>query len=496
MVSTRRLVASAVVLSGLALADTCSTIKEISNIEVTDPLDLSYLSEQSDYWSTSCSSLKPSCIIFPKDAEEVSAIVKILNNNTENFAIKSGGHNPNNGWSSVQGGPLISTQKIKQVILDSETGVARVGPGQRLDSISAELQGTGWTFVGGRIGNTGVGGLVLGGGLSYMSAQYGWAASSVLEYEIVLANGTITTASATQNADLFKALKGGGNNFGIVTTYVLQTYRQADIFGGNLVFLRSPETDAKLLKAVRDFTEYNLDDKAAVIVTAERGNIDLIDTWILFLFYDGVEVPEAIFKNFTDVGPLLDTTKVQTYADLMAGSNWVIVKGSVVQIGTETIPMPSAEDSVKVMGGIHDHWRNITDTTLLELGIIASIAYQPFPKRIAEAAKERSPDLIDADDAGNRLILELNYSFIPQGDYGKMDETLQQTYGGIRERVLGWQADGTLPDIYLPIFMNYGFHQQDYFARLRPENRAFAHSVSESVDPTGFFRTRIGGWKP
>lgn len=427
MVSSWGLFASAALLSGLALADTCSTLKATSNIDVTDPLDLSYITEQADYWSTSCSSMLPSCIIFPKDADEVAAVVKILNNNAENFAIKSGGHNPNNGWSSVQGGPLISTQQMKQVILDQETGIARVGPGQRLDSISAELQGTGWTFVGGRIGNTGVGGLVLGGGLSYMSAQYGWAASSVLEYEIVLANGTIATASATQNADLFKALKGGGNNFGIVTTYVLQLYRQGDVFGGNLVFLRTPETDAKLLQAVRDFTDYNDDDKAAVIVTAERGNIDLIDTWILFLFYDGAVVPEGIFKNFTDAGPLLDTTRVQTYASLMAGSNWVIVKASVVQIGTETIPMPSAENGVKVMEGIHAHWRNITDTVLLEPGIVASIAYQPFPKRIAEAARERSPDLIDADDAGNRLILEMNYSFVPQGDYDKMDLILQQT---------------------------------------------------------------------
>ncbi|KAI2636578.1 FAD-binding domain-containing protein [Hypomontagnella submonticulosa] len=496
MISTWGIVASIAVLSGLAVADTCSTLKDISNIDVADPLELSYIDEQNEYWSTSCSALKPSCILFPKDADEVAAIVKVLNNNTENFAIKSGGHNPNNGWSSVQGGPLISTQKMKQVILDSETGIARVGPGQRLDSISAELQGTGWTFVGGRIGNTGVGGLILGGGLSYMSAQYGWSASSVLEYEIVLANGTIATASATQNPDLFKALKGGGNNFGIVTTYVLQLHPQGDVFGGNLVFLHSSETDAKLLKAVRDFTEYNDDDKAAVIVTAERGNIDLIDTWILFLFYDGPVVPEGIFKNFTDVGPLLDTTKVQTYASLMGGSNWVIVQGSVVQIGTETIPMPSAANGVKVMEGIHAHWRNMSDSVLLEPGIVASIAYQPFPKRIAQAARERGGDLIDADDEGHRLIIEMNYSFLPQSDYEKMDVTLQQTYGGVRERVLGWQQDGTLPDIYLPVFMNYGFHQQDYFARLRPENRAFAHAVSESVDPNGFFRTRIGGWKP
>lgn len=131
--------------------------------------------------------------------------------------------------------------------------------------------------MGGRIGNTGVGGLILGGGLSYMSAQYGWSASSVLAYEVVLADGSIATASATEHEDLFKALKGGGTNFGIVTSYLLQTYRQGDIYGGNLVYARTEKTDKKLLKAVRDFTEYNIDDKAAVIVTAERTNLNLVD---------------------------------------------------------------------------------------------------------------------------------------------------------------------------------------------------------------------------
>lgn len=237
-------------LLGLAGADTCSTVAATSSIDVKYPISPAYSIEQSDYWSSSCAALKPTCIMFPQSAEEVAVIVRVLNDNGETFAIKSGGHNPNNYFASVRGGPLISTQKMDQVLLDRETGVARVGPGIRLDEIAAQLQGTGWTFVGGRIGNTGVGGLVLGGGLSYMSAQYGWAASSVIEFEVVLANGTVTTASATRNSDLFRALKGGGNLFGIVTTYLLQTYRQGNIYGGNLVYLRSPATDAKLVSSI------------------------------------------------------------------------------------------------------------------------------------------------------------------------------------------------------------------------------------------------------
>ncbi|KAF1951393.1 FAD-binding domain-containing protein [Byssothecium circinans] len=472
-----------------------SLLLALGYINVTRSIHPAYIEEQSQYWSTSCSALLPSCIIFPKSVEEVSTVVKILANTTEKFAVKSGGHNPNNYFSSVDGGPLISTEHLDQANLNQATGVVDVGPGNRLDGIAAKLQGSGWTFVGGRIGNTGVGGLVLGGGLSYMSAQYGWAASQVLEYEIVFANGTIGHVNEDY-ADLFKALKGGGNNFGVVTNYKLQAHPQANIWGGNLVYLRTPEKDKKLLKAVRDFTEYNTDPKAAVIVTAERANVNVVDSWIIFLFYDGPRPPTGIFANFTDANPLLDTTRERTYADLMASSNWVVLKGVVVDIATETIPLPSAENEVKVMESLHNHWRNVSETTLLELGIVASIAWQPFPKAIAKEARKRSPDLIDADDDVDRIIIEMNYAFLTLPNYEKMANTMEATYSGVRDRVLGWQADKTLPEAYLPVFMNYGFYRQDYFGRLRPESRALAKSVADEVDPEGLFRTRTGGWKP
>lgn len=481
-------------------ADTCSTLSTTTTIEVTSLLfgTVAYLAEQNEYWSTSCSALIPSCIIFPRSAAEVSAVLRVLSANDERFAVKSGGHSPNNGYASVDGGPLISTQRLDSVLLDTVTGIVTIGPGNRLDEVAAKLQGTGWTFSGGRIGNTGVGGLLLGGGLSYMSAQYGWSASSVLSFEVVLANGTIVTASATDHPDLFKALKGGGNNFGVVTSYTVQAYPQGTVWGGNLVFLATPDTDAKILKAVRDFTEYSADDKAAVIVTAERSNLNLVDSWILFLFYDGPSPPPDTFANFTSIGPLANTCRTQTYAELIGGSNWVIIEGSVVMIGTETIPLPSAANADEVLlDGIHAHWRNVSETTLLVPGIVASFAYQPFPKRVAAEARARSPDLIDCDEDADKLILEMNYSFVPQSEYERMADTMEATYSGIRERVVQWQAEGTLQGgVYLPLFMNYGFYRQDYFARLKPASRALARAVAERVDPDGLFRTRTGGWKP
>jgi len=83
----------------------------------------------------------------------------------------------------------------------------------------------------------------------------------------VFANGTIGKIRNDNYPDIFTALKGGGNNFGVVTNYRLQARRQGLVWGGNLVYLRTEGKDKKLLKAVRDFTEYNEDEKASVIVS-------------------------------------------------------------------------------------------------------------------------------------------------------------------------------------------------------------------------------------
>ncbi|KAH8648430.1 hypothetical protein BX600DRAFT_490161 [Xylariales sp. PMI_506] len=494
MPSIRKIGALLLPLVRLVQGDTCSEVAATTSVDVADPISLEYISEQDDYWSTSCSALLPSCILFPTTADEVAAIVKILATNNETFAVKSGGHSPNNYFSSVAGGPLISMSNFNEVVLDEDTGIVQVGPGLRLDEVAAKLDGTGWTFVGGRIGNTGLGGLMLGGGISYMSAEYGWAASSVVEYEIVLANGTITTVSAAENADLFQVLKGGGNMLGIVTTYTVQTYQQGDIYGGNLWFERSDEVDAQMLQAVRDFTEYNTDPKAAVIVTAERAYLDLLDTWLLFVFYDGTD-PQDAFKNFTDIGPTLSTATVQSYAELIENSNWVIVKGSVVDIGTETIPLPSSEHE-DVLEAIHAHWRNVSGSVQSELGIVASIAYQPFPKSVAAAAAARSPDLVGLTDDIDRIVVELDYSFVPQADYNAMADVMEDTYSGIRDIVLEGQAAGNLSQGYLPLYLNYGFYRQDYFGRLMPESAQLAAAVAAEVDPTGLFRDRTGGFRP
>lgn len=329
-----------------------------------------------------------------------------------------------------------------------------------------------------------------------MSTEYGWAANSIIEATVVLANASIVTVSNTSHHDLWLALRGGGNNFGIVTSYLLQAYPQGDIWGGNLEFDATPENTAALLTAVRNFTENYSDGKAGIIMTAERTLITLLDIWIIFLYYNGPEPPQGVFDEFLAIGPTINTCKTQRYADLLSGNNWAVLTGSVYTIGTETIPLPGKEDGPEIMQSIYDLWVNVSDTAKFVPGLIASIAFQPMPKEIARLARSKGGDLLDLDDDIDRIIVELDYSFTFKSDYDQIDLTMRATYDGIGDVVKGYQQSGQLPsDVYLPIFLNDGFYPQDYFGRMRPERLQLAQKVQAEVDPDEFWKERTGGFK-
>ncbi|KAI8948327.1 FAD binding domain-containing protein [Xylaria longipes] len=499
-ISTMRngLAVTVAALAAVASAQsTCDLVESQTSIESYARFEIQYTSEQTEYWSTSCGDLKPSCILMPTTTEEVAAIVSILATNNESFAIKSGGHNPNNYFASIDGGPLISTKKLDEVILDPVAQTVRVGPGNRWDDVSAALDGSGYTAVGGRIGNVGVGGYMLGGGLSFMSTEYGWAANSVLEYELVLANASVVQVTESQHPDLFMALKGGGNNFGIVTSYLLQAYPQGDVWGGNLIFDATPEVTKNILAAVRDFTENYDDEKAGIIVTAERTLATLLDIWVIFLYYNGPERPAGVFDKFFDISNFtLNTCKTQSMNSLLSGNNWAVLKGSVYTIGTETMPLPNEANGAEVMQKVFDHWVNVSDTVKFVPGVVASVAFQPLPKKLAQVAKDKGGDMLDVDADIDRIVLELDYSFWPNGSYSEIDQTMQNTYNGFKTIVEDYQDSGVLPkDVYLPLFQNDCFHPQDYFGRLKPEKLALARRVQADVDPKGFWKTRTGGFK-
>ena len=159
--------------------------------------------------------LRPKCILSPSSAHEVGQVLKIVRFLGCPFAIRSGGHNPNRGWASVDDqGVLIDLARLSSIEISSDRRTARIGPGLRWLEVYKAFDGTGVTVLGGRTPDVGVGGLILGGGISNFTSEFGLVCDKVVEFEVVLADSTVLTASSESNQDLFWALKGGGANFG------------------------------------------------------------------------------------------------------------------------------------------------------------------------------------------------------------------------------------------------------------------------------------------
>ncbi|KAJ2966666.1 hypothetical protein NUW58_g10612 [Xylaria curta] len=121
---------------------------------------------------------------------------------------------------------------------------------------------------------------------------------------------------------------------------------------------------------------------------------------------------------------------------------------------------------------------------------------EPLPKKLAQVAKDKGGDLLDVDADIDRIVLELDYSYLFEASTAKVDKTMRDTYNGFKTIIEGYQDSGLLAkDVQLPLFQNDCYYPQDYFGRLKPEKLALARRVQAEVDPNGFWKTRTGGFK-
>ncbi|KAG4433634.1 hypothetical protein IFR05_010880 [Cadophora sp. M221] len=182
----------------------------------------------------------PACIVTPTSASQVAQAISIINRHSCIFAVKSGGHSSVPGASNAPGGVTIDLSGIDDIDVSEDLESARIGTGNRWANVYGKLEALNRTVAGGRNSDVGVGGFVLGGGISYVSKRYGWAIDNVRNFLVVLANGSLTNINQASAPDLFFALRGGGNNFGIVTHFDMDIYPQGQIWGGQNFYLANP----------------------------------------------------------------------------------------------------------------------------------------------------------------------------------------------------------------------------------------------------------------
>jgi FAD/FMN-containing dehydrogenase len=193
---------------------------------------------------------KPALIAQCADVADVITAVKMARANGLRVSIRGGGHNAA-GLGVCDDGLVIDLAPIRYVRVDPASRTVRVGGGCKWSDVDHATHAFGLAVPSGIISTTGVGGLTLGGGMGHLTRKYGLTIDNLLAVDVVLADGSFVVASAEENADLFWAVRGGGGNFGVVTSFLFQAHPVGIVCAGPMLW--NLEDAADIMKWYREF---------------------------------------------------------------------------------------------------------------------------------------------------------------------------------------------------------------------------------------------------
>ncbi|KAI0388467.1 FAD-binding domain-containing protein [Xylariaceae sp. FL0594] len=430
--------------------------------------------------------LKPGCLLMPQTTSEVAAAVTALVKSSIKFAVRSGG---SNFWPSnnIDGGVTIDLGRINSIEYDPAIEAVKLGAGSISGQIYEKLAEHDRAVGAAREASVGITGLALSGGITLFTARYGFACDQVIAYEVVLADGRIVTADATgDHSDLFRVLKGGGNNFGIVTHMTMRAFPCKTIWGGGAMLPKTIFPQAA--EAIVDFTSRVTEDpdtnlvcmlcklnpEPVTIVAALYANMagverpPILDKWLAF--------PEmwTSYKKDNIVG-LLDTTEqAKNYY-----GNWF----TLCFKNDASIIMKAAE--------LHDILVEDLQAHIEGGDFKTQCVFQPLPLSFVQRS---------AEAGGNILGLEQHDSDGIVWGFHVMVRTrelvawafprLRRVYEGVRDFALS--VDGLLSWVTA----NYAHPTQEVFQSYGKENVKRMREAAAKYDPEGVFQHLCpGGFK-
>ncbi|TVY81095.1 FAD-dependent monooxygenase yanF [Lachnellula suecica] len=430
-------------------------------------------------WSTNCW-FSPRAILTPASAEQVSSILALVKFLGATFSVQGGGHHHNPGFTSNEGGVVIALSQLNKITISEDKTTAAIGPGLTWLDVYEALDPYGLTVTGGRVPKVGVPGLLLGGGLSFQNSEHGLSCAGVVDYEIVLSDSTIVHANATENTNLFWALKGGHANFGIVTTFTMATV-------SNKVWaearLYSPTQNAELIEALMKYhEEIEKNDKATLIFSATSQV-----TALVFFYTIPVENPEVFncYYSIPFMGKIVEPGCRTMYQVMRALEN-------LMQPGTLSHKMRTMTSlpDLEMYKAAQESWEN--QVLALEAAginhVYLTMVFQPIASSAIKACDVKG---------GNPLGLKAqNHNwFLILADYKNADdeETIIKSVRTIVDRAEEVsKKNGT----YLPFkYANYSSRDQNALASYGAENLARLREIALKYDAEEIFqRLQNGGW--
>jgi FAD binding domain/Berberine and berberine like len=408
-------------------------------------------------WSASIDK-RPGLIVRCSEAADVVRAVKFSRANNLLVAVKSGGHNVA-GRALCDDGIVIDLSAMNGVSVNPELHTVRVQAGALLGDVDRETHPHGLAVPTGVVSKTGIAGLTLGGGTGWLVRKYGLTCDNVLSCEVVTAEGELVTANNEINADLFWGLRGGGGNFGIVTSFLYRSHPVSTVLGGVIAYKR--DQAAAMLRYYRDFMPAAPDE-----LTAYAGLISMPDG------------TPAAGMMVCYCGDLTEDERV--LEPLRAF-------GSPVFDGIQPMPFPMMQKLVDEMSpdGTHNYWRSTFIRDLSDEVIDLIIEHgNRMESRLSRI-------VIQFFGGATGRVGPADTAFAQrQAEYNVGIET-QWTDAAESEKHIGWTR--TLSDALKPYSSNgyllnfLGDEEPDAVRAAFGSNHARLVELKTKYDPTNFF---------
>ncbi|KAH7029595.1 uncharacterized protein B0I36DRAFT_411611 [Microdochium trichocladiopsis] len=470
---------------------------------VTDLAPIVHLPDSPLYPALSPSTRKQSwCYVVPTSAEEVSGIVTTLRDAGSgagdwHVAIRSGGHG-GDLQNNLDQGVTIDLSRLNETVYDAAKGTASVGTGGRWLSVYDTLSEHGVSVTGGREGIVGVGGLVLGGGISWYTQREGFACDNAINFEVVLANGEIVDANKDCNADLWKALKGGSSNFGIVTRFDLAAYDISNISVVNRV-VNFTDIDA-VVDAVVNFT--NLDrshSDNALIIIVQYDPATQDSTVIIRQVNTMNKADSDAYDAFNAIPPVAGASTTPQSLSLPEFANTSQIAGPPYSAGAGSLTLLN---DVRILRFCMEQYKQLVSDLTALLGATnfrTILDLQPLPAYVADIGAEKGGNMLNIGrQPGNKIVFVCGVLPTGTGQGDDNADTLAikiarayQLNAAMNARIEDYAAsiEAGVDLRYLP----YADARQDALGSYGQESVLHMKSVAAKYDPNGFFQKMVNG---
>jgi FAD/FMN-containing dehydrogenase len=288
----------------------------------------------------------PALIVQCKGTADVKNAVDFARESNLLVAVKCGGHS-HSGKSTCDGGMMIDLSKLRSVRVDPNARIAQVSGGSLLADMDHDTMAFGLVTTAGTVSHTGVGGLTLGGGYGRLARRFGLSLDNIRGVEIITADGEFRQANAAENPDLFWGVRGGGGNFGVVTSFEFGLHpMDRQVIGGTIAFPLSQAKDV-----LRFYADYAMEAPDELSLDLAMANDATQGSSVVFLIcYSGPhDKAEPILDTLRSAGkPVFDDVKAVDYVALQKSGDISDPRG----IGSYTKSGFSAELSTRFIDAI------------------------------------------------------------------------------------------------------------------------------------------------